>query len=90
MSHQAPTFAATRSPELPETQLRGWWLVIARAVVFIVIALTAVVGLVALPGLLPRFATPCADPLNTCLVGPQQVVPLARLGITPCILNYTR
>ncbi|HEV2459506.1 MAG TPA: hypothetical protein VGS80_14205 [Ktedonobacterales bacterium] len=83
MSQPSSALATTRSPEPPDTRLRGWRLLVARAVVFTIITFTVAVGLLALPGLVPFFATPCADAPNSCLIAPQQVAPLARLGITP-------
>ena len=54
-------------------------------------AMTGAIGLfaLALPGLVTRLATPCADAPNTCLIAPQQLAPLARLGITPHALALT-
>jgi hypothetical protein len=83
MSQPSPALATTRSSEPPDTRLRGWRLAAARVVVFTTIALTVVVGLLALPGLVTQLATPCADAPNTCMLAPQQVAPLARLGISP-------
>jgi hypothetical protein len=83
MSQPSPARAPTQSPVPPDTRLRGWGLVVARTVVFTTIAFTVAVGLVALPGLVALLATPCADAPNSCLIAPQQVAPLARLGITP-------
>ncbi len=81
-----PARPTTNSPDeqsAADTRLRGWRLAAARTVVFTTIALTVAVGLLALPGLVTRLARPCADAPNTCLITPQQVAPLAKLGITP-------
>jgi hypothetical protein len=83
MSQPSPALATTSTGELPDTRLRGWRLVAARAAVFTTIAFTVAVGLVARPGLVTLLATPCADAPNSCLITPQQVAPLAKLGITP-------
>jgi hypothetical protein len=83
MSQQSPAFAPTRNPEPPDTRLRGWRLVVTRAVVFAIMAFTVVVGLLALPGLVSLLATPCADVPHTCIIAPQQVEPLAKIGIAP-------
>ena len=65
------------------THLHGRRLVVVRTAVFAVVALTLVTYALALPGLVPHLAIPCADAPNTCMISPQQVAPLARLGITP-------
>ncbi|HEX9036014.1 MAG TPA: hypothetical protein VF808_03400 [Ktedonobacterales bacterium] len=65
-----------------ETRLSGWLLFIARAVAYSVVAVTVGLGIIALLNW-PRLARPCADALNSCLLTPEQVAPLARLGITP-------
>lgn len=69
-----------------DARLRGWPLIAGRTVVLAIMAFTIVIGLVALPGLVTHLATPCADALNTCVISPRQVAPLARLGITPHML----
>jgi hypothetical protein len=65
------------------TRLRGRPLVVVRALAFALAGLTLLVYALALPGLVPRLATPCEDAVNSCILTPQQVAPLARLGITP-------
>ncbi len=70
-------------PSDDSTRLHGWLLVVVRAAVFAVVALTLVVYAVALPGFVPRMSIPCNDAVNVCLITPEQVAPLARLGITP-------
>jgi hypothetical protein len=65
------------------TRIQGMRLVAARAAVFAVIAVAAALYVFALPGLMTRLATPCSDPLNSCIIAPEQVAPLARLGVTP-------
>lgn len=71
-----------------ETQLHGWQLVAARTLVLA--TLFAVNGLhtLALPGLVEHLATPCADAVNLtgaerCLLTPEMVAPLARIGLHP-------
>jgi hypothetical protein len=83
MSQPSPTLATTRPPEPSDTRLYGRRLVVVRMLV--VTAMTVAVGsfVLALPSLVPRLATPCADALTTCMLAPQQVAPLAKLGITP-------
>ncbi|WIG57911.1 MAG: hypothetical protein OJF49_000656 [Ktedonobacterales bacterium] len=66
-----------------DTRLHGTWLVAVRAIVFAAIGSTIGLYLLAFPGLMPRLATPCADPSNSCIISPEQVAPLAKLGITP-------
>ena len=68
------------------TRLHGRLLVAVRALVFTTIALTLVVYVLPLPRLIARMSTPCSDPLNACLISPQQVASLAQLGITPYAL----
>lgn len=65
-----------------ETQLAGWRPLLARAVVLSVIGVTALLGIVALLSW-RRLATLCEDAFSGCLMTPEQVAPLARLGITP-------
>ncbi len=82
--------AARVSPAAPpgvaqatsETHLRGWLLVVARAVAFSVIGVTVLLGIVALINW-RRLAIPCEDTANSCLMTPAQIAPLARVGITP-------
>ena len=45
--------------------------------------------MLALPGTVSRLAIPCQDVLNKCIIAPEQVVPLAKLGITPQALALT-
>ncbi|HEY7347217.1 MAG TPA: hypothetical protein VH599_02775 [Ktedonobacterales bacterium] len=75
--------ASRATPPATETHLHGWLLVAARALVFVALAVTTGLFVLALPGSVSRLATPCADPMDTCLIAPEQVAPLARLGITP-------
>ncbi len=70
----------------PDTRLRGWPLALARIALVSVMAVTVVAGLVALPGLYASLRRTCTDVLNGCLIGPQQVAPLARLGLTPSLV----
>lgn len=71
------------APRDGDTRLRGRRLTLARAIVFAVIGGALALYLLALPGLIPRLATPCANNVNQCAITPQQVAPLARLGLTP-------
>ncbi len=79
-----PTPVASPGAAQPasETRLSGWRLIVARTVAFSVINVTILLGTIALVSW-RRLATPCNDALNSCLMSPEQVVPLARLGITP-------
>lgn len=81
---QSPDTSALR--DVPrgaqETRLAGWRLVIARVVAYSVVVVTVGLGIVALVNW-RRLAIPCADALNTCLMSPEQVAPLGRLGYTP-------
>lgn len=70
-----------------DTRLSGWRLLAARAVVMTVSAVTISLGVYALI-LWPRLAIPCEDALNSCLLTPEQVAPLSRLGITPVGLTF--
>lgn len=65
-----------------ETHLRGWRLIVARALAYSVVAVTCTLGIDALLNW-RRLAIPCQDALNSCLMAPEQVAPLARLGVTP-------
>jgi hypothetical protein len=65
-----------------ETLLVGWRLIVARVAAYSVVAVTVILGIVALINW-RRLAIPCADALNSCLLTPEQVAPLARIGITP-------
>jgi hypothetical protein len=70
----------------PDTRLSGAPLTLARAAVVAVATFIVMAGLAALPTLYATLARPCAAALQTCLVTPQQVAPLARLGISPGLL----
>lgn len=65
-----------------EAHLRGWRLAVARTVAFSVIGVTVGLGIVALVNW-RRLAIPCEDALSSCLMAPEQVAPLARLGLKP-------
>ena len=71
------------APAGETTRLQGPRLVVVRTAAFALVALTLLVYALALPGLAPRLATPCADAVNECIITPQQIAPLARLNITP-------
>lgn len=71
------------APRDGDTRLSGRRLALARAAVFAVIGATLAMYLLALPGLIPRLAIPCANNVNQCAVTPEQVAPLARLGLAP-------
>jgi hypothetical protein len=77
------TIALPDAPPPPDTRLRGAPLALARAFVVAVAAFILVAGLAASPALYATLARPCADALNACLITPEQVAPLARLGISP-------
>lgn len=64
-----------------------WWLALARIVVLAVIVVTVGLGVYAL-ALWPGFTAPCEDALNSCLMTPEQVAPLSRLGMTPAGLTF--
>ena len=91
MSRQASLRVSARdTPYTPRAEppggtsrLRGAPLIAVRAFVIVVIALALVVYALALPGLAPYLSVPCDDALGSCVITPQQVAPLARLGITP-------
>lgn len=72
----------TGSDAAHEPSLRGWRLVLARVGAFSVITATVGLGIVALVNW-RRLATPCEAALTSCLISPEQVAPLARLGFTP-------
>ena len=80
---QASQASQTSAPAGETTRLQGPRLVIVRTAAFALVALTLIVYALALPGLAPRLATPCADAVNECMITPQQIAPLARLNITP-------
>jgi hypothetical protein len=73
-------------PTSSDTRLRGWRLFVARLLVFTALAVTTALFVLALPESLTHLATPCANPVDQCLIGPAQVAPLARLGLTPLAL----
>jgi hypothetical protein len=83
---QTKTNARRESTPDQETRLRGRRLLVARSVVFTVIGFTLGLYLLALPGLYPRLSIPCTNELALCLFYPEQVAPLAKLGITPSSL----
>ncbi len=83
-SPNAAPNAAVDEPN--ETHLHGWRLVAARTLVGATMAVVAVVFAQALPSSINRLATPCNDPVNQCLIRPEQVAPLADFGITPASL----
>ncbi|HEX8997135.1 MAG TPA: hypothetical protein VF812_13990 [Ktedonobacterales bacterium] len=66
----------------PDVRLSGWRLAAARTVVLAISAVTMGLGVYAL-ALWPRLATLCEKPSTACLLAPEQVAPLGRLGITP-------
>jgi hypothetical protein len=76
----------TPAPE-QETRLHGRQLLVARSVVFTVIGFTLGLYLLALPGLYPRLSVPCTNALERCLFFPEQVAPMAGLGLTPSSLT---
>jgi hypothetical protein len=86
MRHPNTMAVAPRADSRADTRLRGVPLALARAALVIVTVFTVVAGLVALPSLYSLLAEPCVDVLNTCLIAPEQVAPLARLGLTPGML----
>jgi len=69
-----------------ETRLRDRRLLVVRGVIFSGIGFTLGLYLLALPGLSPRLSIPCTDELALCLYFPEQVAPLAKLGLTPASL----
>jgi len=73
-------------PTSSDTRLRGWPLFVARLLVFTTLAVTITLFVLALPESLTHLATPCADPVDQCLIMPAQVAPTVRLGITPLAL----
>jgi len=77
----AATHAAPRSDDA--THLSGRRLVVVRVGAFVIVALTLAIYALALPGFVPRMSVPCNDALNSCLITPEQVAPLAEVGITP-------
>ena len=87
MSRPVSSRIGIAPPETPanesETRLYGWRLATARALVYTIIAIALGLCVLSLPGLLPRLATSCAEPLDGCMLSPQQVAQLAQLGVTP-------
>lgn len=81
----APGHRPSAEESVGATRLRGRRLVAARAVVFPLIACTLGLGVYALV-YAPRLAIPCSDTITRCILEPQQVAPLGRLGITPAEL----
>ena len=75
--------ARLTKPRDTDTRLSGRRLIVVRAAAFVVIGMTLALYLLALPGLVPRLAVPCADVVNQCAITPQQAVTLARFGLTP-------
>jgi hypothetical protein len=71
-----------------DTRLHGWPLALARAVFIAVTAVTTVAGIVGLPGLHAVLSRTCEDVISTCLIAPEQVAPLARLGLTPATVAF--
>lgn len=82
LPHPAPKPLPHGDAASGETRLSGWRLIVARSIAFSIISMTVLLGVVALVNW-RRLATPCEDALNSCLMSPEQVAPLARLGITP-------
>ena len=80
-----PYTAHSSQPESPHntSRLRGTPLVAMRTFVIAAIALALVVYVLALPGIVPYLSIPCEDALGSCAITPQQVAPLAQLGVTP-------
>ena len=76
-----PAVLQSRADEA--TRLRGWRLIVMRASIFALVALALAVYVLALPSLPSRLAISCDNIPNDCLITPQQVTSLARLGITP-------
>lgn len=66
-----------------EARLRGWRLVVARALVGAAMVIVAALFFWALPESHHRLATPCSDPTSQCLITPEHIAPLASLGVSP-------
>src|SRR5262249_45352622 len=66
-----------------DTSLHGWLLAVARILVFMAMAATVGLFVLALPDSLNYLAMPCANSVNQCLMVSAQIAPLASLGITP-------
>jgi hypothetical protein len=81
----SPALVSPTSAESPDTRLRGWRLAAARVLVFSTLAFTVGLGVYALV-LAPRLAIPCSNTFGHCILAPQQMAPLARLGFTPADL----
>jgi hypothetical protein len=71
------------------TRLRRWLLFVARLLTFTALAATTTLFVLALPESLTSLATPCAVPVDQCLIAPAQVASLTRLGIAPFALAVT-
>lgn len=83
VAHQGSSDSTNTVPTTDRaTHLRGRRLVAARVLVFTLIAATLAEYVFALPDLVPLLALPCEDNLN-CMITPENVAPLARLGLTP-------
>lgn len=81
-------------PEARDTQLRGRRLVVARTLVLAAMFTVNGLHILALPGLAEHLAMPCADAVNLtgaerCLLTPQMVAPLARVGLHPMYVALT-
>src|SRR5579885_2423482 len=79
---RASASQTSTAPTDQETRMRGRRLLVARSVIFTAIAFTLGLYLLALP----RLSVPCTNELSLCLFYPEQVAPLARLGLTPSSL----
>ncbi|HEV8192632.1 MAG TPA: hypothetical protein VGP82_14295 [Ktedonobacterales bacterium] len=79
----ANTSQAGSEASSSETHLHGRRLVAARILVGTTMAVVAVLFILALPGGIDRLVTPCDNPVDQCLIRPEQVAPLAHLGVTP-------
>jgi hypothetical protein len=80
--------ASLEEPSATDMRLRGWQLVVARTLVLAIMITINGLHVLALPGLVGHLATPCADAVNItgperCLLTPELVAPLTRLGLTP-------
>ena len=80
----APVRPASPPPAESDTRLRGWRLAVARTFAFTVIGYTVLLCLISLPNLVNGLdIPPCAALLEGCILAPEQVAPLGRLGLTP-------
>jgi hypothetical protein len=86
MSVGADSFAKTTATSAT-TRLQGGRLLAMRALVLLTTLVVVSLFALAIPGLYPRFSVPCSDALDQCLLYPQQVAPLAMLGLTPSSLT---